>query len=286
VQTLTARSIARNVGATEGPVIRADGEIVFVSVDQARLYRVQSGETSVLAELPGGPNGATEGRDGTIYVAQCGGRWGRNKKPDWSFISGVQAVGRDGNVRWLSTDPIAPNDICFGPDGCLYVTDPTRYRDARDDGRLFRVHVETGETEILCSLEWYPNGIGFGPDDALYVAKSGPDYGIVRFSLANGRLERPEEFIRMGTYKPDGVLFDAEGNFTTAAISTGEGPGQIQTYDSSGRSIDSFVPRSHKEFTNVALGSDRRLIITSPEDGSVLAVDGWPYAGLPLHPFR
>ena len=82
----------------------------------------------------------------------------------------VKRVKRDGSVSWLTQDPIAPNDLCFGPDGWLYVTDPTRDFDPRTDGRLFRVNIETGECQLICTVDYYPNGIGFGPDDALYVA--------------------------------------------------------------------------------------------------------------------
>ena len=158
---MIAREIATGVGFCEGPVIRSSGEIVFVSIDHGKLYRIPEGirgsGAAVFAETGGGPNGATEGLDGTIYVTQTGGRWGpRNPDPDWSLGTGVQRVAPDGTVRWLSTGLIAPNDLCFGPDGKLWVTDPTRYRYPRDDGRLFRVDPVTGETELLCSVPWYP----------------------------------------------------------------------------------------------------------------------------------
>ena len=51
MQTRTARPIATGVGFTEGPVIRPDGEIVFVSIDQGRLYRLHGEKLEVLAEL-------------------------------------------------------------------------------------------------------------------------------------------------------------------------------------------------------------------------------------------
>ncbi|HEX3465003.1 MAG TPA: SMP-30/gluconolactonase/LRE family protein [Candidatus Elarobacter sp.] len=283
----TVRTIARGVGFSEGPVIREDGEIVFVSLDREKLYRVDGRGLAVLAELRGGPNGATEWSDGTIYVTQTGGRWGGNKHPDWSILSGVQAVSRDGAVRWLSTDPIAPNDLCFGPDGLLYVTDPTRYHDPRDDGRIFAIDRKTGKTELLVTVPWYPNGIGFGLEtDALYVANSGPDYGIERFPFERGRLGKPETFCSTGSFIPDGFLFDVDGNLTTATISTGAGPGQLQTFDRDGKLIDVVVPGTEREFTNVALGADRTLIVTASGAGEVRAVDGWPRAPLPLFPFR
>ena len=284
---MVPRQIAVGVGFTEGPVVRANGEIVFVSIDQARLYRIDAGKTEVLAELPGGPNGATEAADGTMYVTQCGGRWGRNTTPDWHLDSGIQSVGRDGEVRWVTTDPIAPNDLCFGPDGLLWVTDPTRYRDGRDDGRLFRVNTETGEAELFRSLPWFPSGIGFGiEDDAVYVAKSGPEHEIVRIPIDNGRLGKTETFAKMGTFSPDGFLFDVDGNLVTTANPHGEGTGQIQIYDRSGKLVDTFSPGPDKAYSNVALGADRKLIVTACRAEAVLAVDDWPKPGLSLHPFR
>jgi gluconolactonase len=279
------REIATGVGRCEGPVIRADGEIVVTSMDQGRLYAIKDGRTRVLAEVGCFPNGAAEWSDGTIYVAQAGGEpnsfplvWGPNAGP-----GGIQIVGRDGSLRWLTQDPISPNDLCFGPDGLLYVTDPTRYRPARDDGRLFRCNIETGEAELLCSLPWYPNGIGFGlEDDALYVAKAGPDYGIVRFPIDGGRLGKPELFADMREYNPDGFTFEAGGNLITTAK-----PGRIQTYDRNGRLVDTYVmPKESYNPLNVALSPDRMLIVTASYAGAVVAIDGWPASGLPLHPFR
>lgn len=284
---MPVRTLASRVGFCEGPVVRPDGEIVFVSIDQARLYRIRGGELNLFAELPGGPNGATESLDGTIYVAQTGGRWGGNSSPDWSLLSGIQAVDRGGRVSWISTDPIAPNDLCFGPDGLLYATDPTRYHPVRDDGRIFAVDVATGRTELLTTVPWYVNGIGFGLDtDAIYVANSGPDFGIMRFPFDRGRLGKAEQFCSTGSYIPDGFLFDSEGNITVAVISTTDDPGQIQTFDRSGRLIDTRVPSSGKVLTNVALTAKRELIITASGEGAVLAIDDWPHAALPLYPFR
>jgi gluconolactonase len=295
VTGLVARRIASEVGRCEGPVIRLDGEIVVTSMSHGKLYKIVDGKTQVLADVGHSPNGATEGSDGIIYVAQAGGkRWGPG-----AGIGGIQAVARDGSWRWVTQDPIAPNDLCFGPDGWLYCTDPTKSplyftdptkrRDAlRDDGRIFRCDVETGEARLLGSVPWYPNGIGFGPDNALYVANySAQDPSIVRFSVEGDRLSKGELYVKMAIgHRPDGFLFDVGGNIVIGANSDGEPPGEIQTYDRNGRLIDTFVPGSEKKYTNVALGSDRVLIVTDTDGQAVLGVDGWPYAGLPLYPFR
>jgi gluconolactonase len=290
LKTLVPRQLATGVGFTEGPLIRPNGEIIFTSIDQGKLYKIPSvkgGKCEVFVDVGGGPNGATEGLDGTVYVTQCGGRWGKNDKPDWSLESGIQAVKPDGSIRWISTDPVAPNDLCFGPDGWLYCTDPTRYRTPRNDGRLFRIKVETGEAQLLCSVDWYPNGLGFGPeDDVLYVADS---YGgrIVKMPL-DGFLQKKEEvFIQMEHgHTPDGFLFDTEGNLITSANSHDEGPGEIHTYDRRGKLVDILTPGPYKSYTNVALAGDKVLVISDSGGGAFLAVDGWPTAGMKLHPFR
>jgi len=278
------RVLATGVGFAEGPVITRGGKIVVTSIDHGCLYRITPAGAEVLAVTGGGPNGATEGPDGNLYVAQNGGSRPAHR---WPYVTGgVQAVRPGGRVDWLTQDPVAPNDLCFGPDGLLYVTDPTR-RIERDDGRLWRCHIATGETEWLVSLPWYPNGIGFGlDDDGVYVAVTG-ESRIARFPIIpGGRLGRPETYVQLDHGRPDGFAFDVAGNIVIAAVGTGGASGDIQTYDRSGRLLDVYRPGASVKFTNVALGADHVLIITDSDAGAVLAVDDWPTAGLPLHPFR
>ena len=274
---------------SEGPVVRADNEVIFTSVDHGRLYKITDAGCSVFAETLGGANGATEWSDGSIFVAQNGGKWPATRGP--GMTGGVQIVDRSGAVRWLTQDPVSPNDLCFGPDGLLYVTDPTR-GPARNDGRLWRCSPDSSEAELLCSLSWYPNGIGFGlEDDALYVVNSTVPKGstngtIVRFALDNGRLGAPEPYIEMKGFRSDGFFFDADGNFVTVATSTTGGAAEVHTYDRNGKLIDVLQPNGAKHYTNVALGTNRRLIITDAAGQSVLAADDWPSKFLALHPFR
>jgi gluconolactonase len=284
--------VTSGAGFTEGPVITQDGQLICTSIDHGCLYLLGPDGPRLRALTGGGPNGATEGPGGVIYVAQNGGRRPARR---WPYVAGgVQAAGPGGRVDWVTTDPVSPNDLCFGPDGLLYLTDPTR-RPARDDGRIWRCDPLSGETELLASVPFYPNGIGFGPeDDALYVASTGQS-AIVRFplgggGLGSGRLGRPEPFAVMNYGMPDGFAFTQDGNLVVAAVGPAAvgpaGPGEIQTYDRSGHLVDAFRPSTSGKLTNVALSGDAVLIVTDAEAGTVLAISGWPERGLALHPFR
>lgn len=278
--------LAEGVGFSEGPVITEAGEIFVTSIDHGRVYRITDSDAEVFAELGGGANGATIDREGNLYVSQNGGRWSHGG-PGWTpdSVGGVQVVRPDGSFEWLTRDPISPNDLCFGPDGLLYVTDPTRAPKAAD-GRLWRVHPQTGEAEILTSTPWFPNGIGFGADGGLYVASTW-ESRIVRFDIEDGKLANETTFIQMEKGFPDGFAFDAEGNLLIGAISDDDDvPGDIQVWSSGGDYLDTFEPGSGSKYTNLAFAPDGGLIIAASSLGEVLRIEDWPTTGLELHPFR
>lgn len=281
------RTLVSEVGFTEGPVITPSGEIFVTSIDHGRVYRITESGPEVFADLGGGANGAALAEDGTLYIAQNGGRWSHNG-PAWGpdSVGGVQVVRPDGTFEWVTRDPIAPNDLCFGPDGYLYVTDPTRAPRSAD-GRIWRIDPESGEAELLLSVPWFPNGIGFGPEDALYLASTW-ESRIARFALDDGnKLVDEHTVIEMDKGYPDGFAFDNEGNLLIGAISDNDDePGDIQIYDPSGTLLDVIQPGTGSKYTNLALSSEGLLVIAASSLGQVLAIKDWPSAGLPLHPFR
>lgn len=281
------RIVAERLGFTEGPVVMPDGSIVVTSMTHGAVYRLCSdGRVKQVAEVGGGANGAAVDAEGTLYIAQSGGRWVRDG-PSWPLgnIGGVQRIGLDGAVRWLSQDPISGNDICFGPDGLLYVTDPTKSTRLHD-GRIWRVHPITGAAELVCSVPWFCNGLAFGPDDVLYVAST-YEARIYAIDVVGDRVTAPRVVLDMVEGQPDGLAFDARGRLVIGAIDpTRELEGSVQTYALDGELLDLFRPGGDSHYANVAFDGRGGLVITSSDLESVLLAEQWGDAGLPLHPFR
>ena len=68
------RVLATDLEFPEGPVVMPDGSVVLVEIRGRRLTRVwPDGRKEVVAQIPGGPNGAALGPDGKMYVCNNGG---------------------------------------------------------------------------------------------------------------------------------------------------------------------------------------------------------------------
>jgi gluconolactonase len=283
-------TLATGLGFTEGPVFRHSGGIVVTSMDRGHLYLVEPTGASVFAITGGTPNGATEGSDGAIYITQSP----RRRR---GLITGGIQVARpdDGSksvspystgavVDYITLDVISPNDLCFGPDGLLWVTDPTR-RPARDDSRIWRVDVELREAELVMSTGYYANGIAFGPeDDAVYVVSTG-ERRILRYPIVGSGVGKPETVVQMDHGHPDGFAFDIEGRIIVAVNGESGEQGDVQVWDSEGTLLEVIQPAEGRYFTNLAISPQGRMIVTHPDRGAVLETE-WSCAGLALHPFR
>jgi len=280
------RTIATGLGFTEGPVALADGSLVVTSLTHGAVYRVRSdGGHERIATVGGGANGAAADRHGVLYIAQSGGRWVRNG-PSWppGHEGGVQRIRADGSVEWVSRDPISPNDICFGPDGLLYVTDPTRSPRIRD-GRLWRIDPSTGDAELLFSTPWFCNGLAFGVDDILYLASTYESRVYAVDVSVSG--PRPRAVFDLVEGQPDGLAVDSRGNIVVGAIdATRARAGSVQTYTATGQLLDVFRPGPDCHYTNIAFDGRGGLVITSSDEESVLLATRWGDPGLTLHPFR
>lgn len=272
----------------EGPIAMGDGEIVFTEIRGQRLSRYKEGEVSVVADTGGGANGATLGPDGVFYVANNGGLC---SGPDgtWQAEDGIagriQRVTPEGEVSDLAVDlpgeaPNRPNDLCFGPDGMLYFTDPHNWEDIRNlkPGRVNRTDL-AGKVEQLAEVARFPNGIGFGPDNRLYVAESVTKHVWV-YDWSKQGLGEAQQFCVLPKGYPDGFCFGASGDLIVAG-SMGD---LIVVYDSEGTLKEQIDTPEHSSPSNCCIG-DGQLYVTYAGSGHLVACD-WEDAALPLYPER
>ncbi|MDQ3343589.1 MAG: SMP-30/gluconolactonase/LRE family protein [Actinomycetota bacterium] len=254
----------------------------MVSLDHQCLYEIAAAASAaVIAETDAAPNGSTEGADGTLYIAAFSGAW--PARPDCAGTGGVFAWRRDAAVEPVSTEPAAPNDLCLGPDGRLYVTDPVR---GAAGGRLWRIDAETGTAEVLMAVDWYPNGIAFDADDNLWVADTA-GRRLVCHELTPSGLSDPVATIALPQGKPDGFAFDTSGQVVVAAPGTPEHPASsVLVFGPDGNLVEVLLDGGSTYYTNVAITSHGTAYITEAQHGQVLALDEQCAPGLKLHPFR
>jgi len=220
---LQSTLLASGLGFPEGPAILGDGRIVLCDGNTGELLAYENGTISTFAHTGGSPWGTVLGSDGAIYVTQGGNVPGSG---DFSAVSGIQRVNRDGTVELLFSEVAGyqlygPNDLAFGPDGRLYFTESGSEQDFRFDvrapGRLFAAD-GSGAGEMLLELpDVYPNGIAFDAGQRLYWTES-MAHRVRR--LENGE---PVTFCQLSDdHVPDGMAFAADGRlFVATTISQG-----------------------------------------------------------------
>ena len=280
--------LAHGLSFPEGPIALGGGEVVFTEIRGQCLSRYRNGEVTLVADTGGGANGAIVDADGTFYVANNGGLCsapGGQWLAEEQLPGRIQRVGADGEVTDVAVDlpgeaPNRPNDLCFGPDGRIYFTDPHNWEDIRNlkPGRVNRTDLD-GHVERLAEVARFPNGIGFGLDDRLYVAESVTKH-IWAYKCTADRLGEPSAFCVLPAGYPDGFCFAANGDLIVCG-SLGD---LICVFDRRGELKDRFDTGEHTEPTNCCIG-DGRLYVTYAGTGQLVAFD-FEEEALPLHPFR
>jgi gluconolactonase len=180
-------------------------------------------------------------------------------------------VSLDGDVTVVADKlpgkpPHRPNDLCFGPDGLLYFTDPHNWEDLANlgPGRVARTTL-AGRVELLAEVPLFPNGIAFGPDGRLYVAQTITQQILV-MEPRPGATPQPWAILPRGF--PDGFCFDREGRLWVAAslrdaVVVLEPGGAVRQVIETGAGTSP---------TNCCLG-DGRLYVTLGNVGQLVTVD-------------
>lgn len=171
---LRVEVVADGLGFVEGPAVLPDGRIALVSMSRGSVL-ILDPDGTVAAEhrTGGGPNGLAVGADGALYVAQNGGRFAARS----TAAPGIQVI-RDGHIDYAFRGLESPNDLVFGPDGRLWVTDSRadadfRHPETTSPGQVWAIDIDTGRPELMAQGPVFVNGIGFSPGrHTLYVTET------------------------------------------------------------------------------------------------------------------
>lgn len=284
------RVLATGLDQPEGPAILPDGDLLLVEMGEARacVTRVdRDGGRAVFATPGGRPTGLAIDGDGCIWAAGGAGNSLVRLSPTGDLLL---TIAGDDHGPFLF-----PNDLAFGPDGMLYMTDSGMipgdliqglvirpdFAEAPYDGRVFEIDPRKGRvTRRLATGLRFANGVAFGRDGALYYNETLTSV-IYRQELGGeatpfarlDRLAAPDRFAG-----PDGMAFDAAGRLYCAVY----GEGRVAVLDSGGHALPAIRTNGDRP-TNVAFARDGTdLFITEVQHGAVEVVSAGD-AGLALH---
>ncbi|RKK02762.1 SMP-30/gluconolactonase/LRE family protein [Pseudoroseomonas wenyumeiae] len=181
--------IASGLQFPEGPISMPDGSVLLVEIARQTLTRVRpDGRTEIVAQVPGGPNGAAMGPGGKVFICNNGGfnwvREGQTFRPHGqadSYDGGrIEVVDTaNGRVERLydrcgEHALKGPNDLVFDGQGGFWFTDHGKRRDRdMDRGYVFWAREDGSEIREVIGGLFAPNGIGLSPDGrTLYVAET------------------------------------------------------------------------------------------------------------------
>ena len=284
---------ASDLSVPEGPVLLADGSwlVVEMGPDRGCVTHVSAdGQTKRRLARTGRPNGLAVDKEGAIWVAE-------------SQDPALLRLTMDGEVEVVLTacgdEPFLwPNDVAFGPDGALYMTDSgIRFADfmqgteVRPDylevpmyGRVYKIDTATRAIETLDSGLRFPNGIAFGPDQDLYVSETMTGM-VYRYRWQDGALSGQREDFgntvdpqHPAPFKgPDGMKFGTNGRLYVTVF----GQGDVTVLAPDG-AVAERIELAGLMPTNLAFGppGSQRIYVTEDEHGTLevcdVGTDGWP----------
>lgn len=275
----------------EGPVAMPDGTwLVVEGGDRGCVTQITAdGKERRTVAVTGLPNGLAVDSAGSIWVAE-------------PKVPSLLRVTLDGKVEVFMTEChgepfLYPNDLCFGPDGALYLTDSgitaeefepggkvrPDFETCPMDGRVYRIGVETKTIEKIDSGVRFTNGIAFGPDDDLYANETitGAVYRYRRKCGGFGPRETFGNVWNESKYQtlrgPDGMAFGADGKLYVAVY----GQGDVTVLGTDGKVAQRLRTQGGLP-TNVAFGlaGQRKLYVTEYQLGQLevfpVETDGLP----------
>lgn len=282
---------AKGLSIPEGPVVLPDKSFLVTEMGIGYVSHIsQDGkEKKVIAKM-GRPNGLAVDGNGVIWVAE-------------SQPPSLVRLNMNGETQvWLTEydgEPfLFPNDLAFGQDGALYMTDSgilieewlvdggvrPDYMDLKIDGRVYKIDVNTKKIEKLDSKIRFANGIAFGPDDNLYVNETLTG-AVYRYKWKDGKVGSREDIGNVmsrggmeGVKGPDGMKFGKDGNLYVAVF----GQSNVTVLNLNGTVVERIITAGSMP-TNLVFGppGEKKIYVTEDEHGT-LEVFNVDTEGLPL----
>ena len=284
----------QHLGEPEAPVLLSDGRwaVVEMSPENGCVSVISlDGLAKNIVARTGRPNGMVVDSHGSLWVAESMNPPSL-KKVELNGSVEVILTGGDG------VDFLFPNDVAFGPDGALYMTDSgvsrPVFQKAREkghsypeiDGNVFRIDLTNRNATILDDGLPFANGLAFGLDNALYVTAT--ITGLVyRYEWnGNGTLGPREVFTdlvdrnRQSAFTGgDGLAVGSNGFLYCAVV----GQGDVTVVDTDGLVVNRIIVGGEQP-TNVAFGrrNSGDLYVTVKDAGTLERCQVG-VTGLPLH---
>jgi gluconolactonase len=265
--------IADGLGFTEGPVWLPDDRVALTSISHGCVYIVDPRDGALeRIDTGGGPNGLACSADGTLYVAQNGGAWGASGTAE----PGVQVI-TGSHVDYLVEGLGVPNDLTFGPDGRLWITD-TRAQfdvstpDAGPPGHVYATDVDSGDTRLVVDDgPVFINGLGFDRDGSRLLVTATLSSQLLSYVISpDGAVGAPELVHTFDDGWPDGMTVSAHGDYFVALTAAD----RIDVVDTWGRRVGEIGLPAGSLPTNVCIGGRRydELFVTAAHSESLLRI--------------
>ncbi|AVA20292.1 MULTISPECIES: SMP-30/gluconolactonase/LRE family protein [unclassified Rhizobium] len=282
-------TMATGLRLPEGPVALTDGRIALVETDDSRrcLTMIVGGIRREICRTGGRPTGLAVDGDNCFWVAGGPENSLVRLSPEGRTLQVIEG-GNDGAFLY-------PNDLAFGPDGLLYMTDSgVRISDLLDgadinpdffqapyNGRVYQIDPAEGRVQrVLATGLLYANGIAFGPDGLLYYSETLT--GKIYRQIVGGRQELFAQVMPAPAVKalcgPAGMAFDRNGTLYCTIY----GQGEICMVDPAGK-IAGRIRTNGTRPGNIAFTLDGKYALITEQENGVLERIVAPRPGLALH---